>query len=171
MERIDKIEQFALYRYVPEKKQVDKKFWLSRSCICFFIAVFCFVMAFVILAGVENINIFPFYWTLLLIPICPVLAIKRCESAINKASHEEKPYQIVMRVFAPVACVITAIFLDRNLQRDTNSIVIGVVSLLGGLLTVYAACSMFYRVYLIRKYAPYFKDERLRGEAAPPPSE
>jgi len=161
VENIEKIKKFVLYYYVPKKKPVNKSYWLSRGYLFCFTTVICFVMAFVILAGIENINIYPFYWSLLLIPIIAILSIKICKNTINKADYKHKPYQAVLISVGPFVGVIIMWFVQQSLTPDAYSTLVGVMVLFGGGLSVYYAYSFFYRVYLIRKYAPYFKDERL----------
>ena len=162
MEKNERIEKFVLYGCKSKRNVKDHLFF--RQLLGCFGAVICFALGLAAISGIANINIYHFFWSLLLIPIIPIFTIKViCKYMINKADLKEKRYHSVMTYAVPFVTIAFWSWVDQSLPQSTVSLINSVVALAGGLFCVHLVSYVSYKAYLIKKYAPYFKDERLRS--------
>ena len=167
---IEKVEKYILLGFdsgksPPIKKLSFKNNLLAIGFLCCLLSWGVFIMAYRELPNIENIYIYHFYGVLALIPVAAVLSIIICKKIINKADYEDKPiYKIFIALLPVIVFIPLSIFLFTA-QQDAIATVSFFVFAVGGLICVLVACGFFYKVYLIRKYAPYFKDWRIRRPA------
>lgn len=162
---IDKIEKFVIARYDESlmKKYPLKKYLTIVSIVCSLAVIIFFAIAYVQVSRIERISIYHFYLILALIPLIVMLAIVTSKNQIRKADYTVKPYEAILNKIVAVICTMTLLALTWGLVgQNAVPIVYFVASVVIGLMGVYSAAIILYRLYLIRKYTSYFKDERLR---------
>jgi len=162
---IDKIEQFILGGINPKEENPRRR--LIIACTFFgFLAVISLSIAYSQVPQIENIDNHYFYLILTLIPLISILTIRRMAKNIRKANYRKKPYRAVgtMITIAVLAGVLLPMYVNRNFSPDTILIVDFIVFMVLGLVSVLFVSALSYAVYLMYKYAPYFKDERLRRD-------
>jgi len=169
---IEHIERYLLYGItgsVPES-QHPVKHTLKMSLICSAVTVVAFVFAYRQLPYLENINIYHFYWILVLIPVVAILTILICKYIFipkgNYSERKEYNHKKLIKKFSGFAIIFVFLPLFWFFQTAAQ-VSIAMVSLvgfvMGGVFFEFGACLGLYNVYLMYRYAPYFKDERLRG--------
>ena len=165
---IDRIERYILHDYKkPKKSCFVEKQWLTAGYVCCFIGIlFLVVPPYLYLSYMENIHIHHYFLLLLLIPIVAIVTIKICNRSMNNSKWDHELKNSDVGNWGGVAGLLGFI-LARGLPRNIFAMIILVGSAVLILVLASAACQKFHKVYLIRKYAPYFKDERLRSQATP----
>ena len=163
---IEKVEKFVSHDDVLKAGGCIRKHWLRFGVGGSFFVVLFYVIAFMRLS--RYVNIYPFFLTLLLIPVTIMLAIKLQKNSMNTLAYEKKPHPLYAALSGPAAIFTLIILRNLNIPDDTfPGIMLFFALVVLGLFSILVACGGFYKVYLIRKYAPYFKDERLRGKDTP----
>jgi len=165
---INKIEKFIIGRYdqSPMKNYPIKKF-MTIASIVFGLATIAFLaVAHYNLLRIEHIDTRHFYWILAFIPFISILSIVGAKNTIRKADYSVKPHEAVLNKIVAVICAVTFMPLAWGLvEQNIAPIVSFIAYTAAGLGGVFLVTGGFYKVYLIRRYAPYFTDERLRRDS------
>lgn len=158
---IDKMEKFIMARYGegPMKEYSFKKVMIVSGIAFALLTIVIFARAYYDLLRMEDVDTHYFYWILALIPFIAILSIARAKSTIRKAGYSVKRYDAVSIKIAGVFGVVIVFVLNRG------TVALFVAEMILGLLLVYGVTTGVYKLYLIRKYAPYFKDARLRRDS------
>ena len=169
---IEKIEKYVLCYYDRDKFHLSDiicKHFLHFGYLCCFIALPSFAWALSLLHNIENINTYHFLWILFLIPITALLSLKFSKHLMNSLSYEKYDSAFASKVSTVSALIATTFYTvyRPNMQQSLIAMTDFIMFVLLGLACVFAASGRFHRSYMARKYAPYFKDERLRGAAVP----
>lgn len=163
MEKIERIEKFVSYGFAPYKELPVKKLSLKNhllgyGLICCFVAWRFFEMAYREVTDIESANVYHLYWAWAPILLVAVLSIIISKRMMNKGKYK-KDYdsKIFFALFPAVGFLLLSWFF-----RVASHEILAVVFILCGLVCVFAVCTFFYRVYLIQRYKPHFKDACLR---------
>jgi len=160
---INKIEKFVLVR-LEEERIVPIKDYLIIAAVFFgVVAIILFALSYSDFSRIESTNISHSYLMILavLIPIVSTLSIIRAKNRIRKAIYKEG---IRGSIFITLASRYSRIAIEGSFSPNAALTVSVVVWTAFGLGLIYGASARLYKVYLMRKYAPYFKDERLRRD-------
>ena len=171
---IEKVEKYILYgasetEILNVNYNYTKGKLRSRGVGHCILAVLLLLFATTFLPRIENMI---FYYFILIVPIVLltiIWTIKRCAKAVDtvyedmKKTETRKP--LYKALFWVIVCVsmIALYILPQDLRQLTNttSALIAFVFVLGSVFCVYLVCVSFYKIHLMRKYTPYFKDKRL----------
>jgi len=136
-----------------------------------FLVIFSFVMMYSRMLQIENLNSYYLYLILALILVISMLAIMNVKRNIRKDNYRKGAYDLKKSYIAtPAAILAFVVFLlvrsaRQNLSPATLSIIEFIMFTALGLISVFLFSAVGYAVYLMRKYAPYFKDARLRRDS------
>ena len=173
---ISRLERYILYGFdckhgflsdFKEEPSVKKRF-LRRGFWRCVIMVFGFaVLFFWVLPRIENIDNYPFFLLLLLVPIIAIFTILLCNRSMNSSKWDANPKPSAATkwyvALTPLLGLLLFIFpRDNWIPQGMHTMIVFVLFMFFGLECVVTACKCFHKLYLIRKYAPYFRDERLR---------
>jgi len=126
-------------------------------------AVISFIMAYNQLPWLEDMGVYYFNVVLMvLIPVALILGIVTAKIMIRKADRAPKS----IGAWGGIA-IFLGMFLasqTRNLQTDTRATVDFLMYSIGVFVFTWLTAFMLFKVYLVRKYAPYFNDMRLRRD-------
>jgi len=162
-----KMEKFLLTRIRPteEKPRGRMRFVGITSS---FMGITALLMAHNRVLQIETISIYYFYFLLALIPFIMVLTIKKIAKNMTRDYGEKsskKPAYLSVLCTIAILVVISFIrFMDQNFSPETILMVDFVVFTIGGLMFICFGTVGFYVIYVMRKYASYFKDARLRRD-------
>jgi len=159
---IDKIEKFILTRGLQTERIIPIREYLIVASVGFgVLAIFFFIMAHNRVSQMESI-----YFVLILVVLVSLVSILTikviAKNRICKAGdYKESSHRFIRDMIIVVAIIQAERFAERNFPIGTASIVLFAMSAAMGLVAVYFVVIRLYKVYLMRKYAPYFKDTRL----------
>ena len=166
---ISRLEKYILYDfglYTFGSKPSAKNYFLRLSFTgCIVIGLLLLFLFFSVLPRIENISPhFLLFLLLLLIPITAALTIKMCNRSMNSAKWDTNSgISAAKKWVIKLSEWLVALSAWPVLRALQNATIELAFFTLGGLWCVRFTCKYFHKVYLIRKYAPYFHDERLRA--------
>jgi len=159
---MDKIERFVLGRFTHKVENPEGRLQLGGG---FFVAVavIFLIVTYNRLSWFEAIGIYHSgVIVTVLILLALILGVATAKITLRVSDCVPKP----IGVWGGIA-IFLGMFLGsrvRNLPRDTEELVMSFVIAIGSLVFAYIGIFILYKVYLIRKHAPYFKDMRLRRD-------
>jgi len=168
-----------LYSLVDHKTGRNiKKFHLLGGCVfCLFAIFFVLGGPLIFLSNIENVYLYNFFLTwsflpIIALPIIPLVTVKKNNRSMNSSRWDSTPEQLSADLtkrklksggISGGAIGVMVLFLSQTVDQDIFAAMILVLGVVMGVASFSFACKHFHAAYVIGKYAPYFKDERLRG--------
>ena len=147
--------------YKPKEESSVENYYSRWGLIYCGVMVLCFALSFFsVLPLIAHIHTYRFFWLLLLVPLVAVGTIKMCIRSIGSSK-----WDTTSGISAATIRIIRIVYLLAFLLAvliPQGTIIDFVFYTFLGLCCVVIASKYLHKAYLIRKYAQYFKDERLR---------
>jgi len=167
MDKIGRVEDFIIANYKNRKGSVKGSLRTISIVMTLSIAI-SLLIGLNIITNLDEIESMLFYFSLLLIPVIAASTVIVCTYRINNVNNKNKVgFSSTATGAVAGIMALLATQIRRNFPPDTANMIYGIIFIAIALFLVNVATTFVYKLYLLHKYAPYFKDERLRHPAAP----
>lgn len=158
------IQKYILLGYTPKKNSsIEKNILYSGHWGCFWAIVIWILAHIIYIFSDYPISMLPFNISLtLLIPLVIFITLKLSKSSLdefnNKPHKRASPYVTTLSTIGAIGGFLLARFFLLNSSQTTNLIIFLIILVFTILFCIFIACISYYKVYLIRKFCPHFKN-------------